>query len=420
MSAATLQLSLNNEVICPSCWHVFPPEKVLWLATHPDLIGDPKTGPNESLRFLPTRFDLHGNAIDVANQPCSELACPHCHLKLPRPCIEVKPAFFSIVGTPSCGKSYFLASMAWQLRQTLPARFKIGISDADPMCNRTLNDYEEQQFFNPDRDTPVRLKKTEEQGDDYASSMIGGQAIQLPRPFLFYVRPIEGHPNKKSSQRIGRLLCLYDNAGESYTPGRDSVSNPVTRHLAQAAAVLFCFDPTQDPRMRLLLQGKTLDSQVTEQSVTARQEIVFHEMAHRFRRLHGLGPSEATDRPLVVIVTKFDGWSNLVPDLELIDPIKTRGDGLSAIDLSAVGKVSKAIRELLFRISPELITSAESFSNHVWFIPVSATGRSPETDPTTGITGVRPRDVAPVWCDVPLLTVLSQHGQGLIPFVEKA
>jgi len=36
---------------------------------------------------------------------------------------EMAPLFLSIMGTPSCGKSYFLASMTWQLRQTFP-RFR--------------------------------------------------------------------------------------------------------------------------------------------------------------------------------------------------------------------------------------------------------------------------------------------------------
>lgn len=417
MSAATLRLNLNSEVICPSCWHVFPPHKVYWIATHPDLVGDPKMGQYEQVRFLPTRFDLAGNAIDTRGSVCSDLACPHCHLTLPRPTVELKPVFVSIAGTPSCGKSYFLASMSWQLRQNMPSEFRVGISDADPQCNRILNDYEEQQFFNADRDTPVRLKKTEEQGEDYATSMIDGQSVQFPRPFLFSMRPIDGHPNAHRGAAISRLLCLYDNAGESFMPGRDNVSNPVTRHLAHAAAVFFCFDPMQDPRMRAMLAGKSDDIQVTQQSVTARQEIIFHEMASRFRRLHGLGQSEKTDRPIIIIVTKFDGWKSLVPEVELTRPIKTNSSGMSAVDLAKVSNVSVRVRKLLYSVSPELVTSAESLSKHVWFIPVSATGRSPEFDADSGLTGVRPRDIEPLWCDVPLCVVLSQFGQGLIPFV---
>lgn len=412
------RLNLLPEVVCPSCWHRFTPDQILWVATNPELHGDPNLGDNESLRFLPTRFDAQGNAIDANNSPCIELACPRCHLVLPRPLLELPPLFFSIAGTPSCGKSYFLASMAWQLRQSLPKEFKVSISDADPLCNRILNDYEEQQFFNPDRDTPVRLRKTEEQGDHYASVKLDDHFVIFPRPFLFAMRPLPDHPNGNESHSVARLLCLYDNAGESFLPGRDAVSNPVTRHLGEAASMFFCFDPTQDPRVRVALSGKSDDIQVTQESVTSRQEIVFHEMTERFRRLTGLGQADATDKPLVVIVTKFDSWRALLPDLDTERPIKSRKDGsLSAIDLKKIRKVSSQVREMLFQFTPELVSSAEAFSRHVTFIPVSATGSAPQQDPETGIVGVRPRDMNPWWCDIPLLTVIAQHGHGLIPFV---
>jgi hypothetical protein len=110
----------------------------------------------------------------------------------------------------------------------------------------------------------------------------------------------------------------------------------------------------------------------------------------------------------------------LLPDVKLDRPVRKRSDGsLSAINLATIGDISRRVRELLLRFSPELVSSAEAFSKHVWFIPVSATGRAPQKDPQTGIVGVRPRDVRPVWCDVPLAAVISQHGQGLIPFVDQ-
>lgn len=403
---------LNPKVTCPSCWHDFPPDEVRWLASHSDLLGDPKVGPHEALRFLPTEFNLAGNAIDSRGNPCERLACPRCHLSLPRPSLDLPPLFYSIVGTPACGKSYLLASMCWQLRRTLPSQFKVSFTDADPLCNQILNDYEEQQFLNPDRDTPVQLRKTEEQGDNYASSKFEGQNVQLPRPFLFAARPIAGHPKENEGGRTSRILCLYDNAGESYTPGRDDATNPVTRHLAKSAAVFFCYDPTQDAVFRQQLDaGKS-------SGATARQEIVFHEMASRFRSLRGMGSSEKTDVPLVVILTKFDAWSRLIPDLKLDRPIRSRGDGWSAIDLSMVSHVSNRVRQFFYEVSPELVTSAESFSRKVWFIPVSATGCAPVKDAETGITGVRPRDVSPIWCDIPLTLILTNQGQGLIPYIQ--
>ena len=138
-----------------------------------------------------------------------------------------------------------------------------------------------------------------------------------------------------------------------------------------------------------------------------------------FRGLTGLPQSERTGRTLLVIVTKYDGWKSLLGDIELERTIRRRADGLGAIDLVHVRAVSDRVRELLTRFSSELVTAAEAFSNNVWFIPVSATGRSPELDTVSGITGVRPRDIQPIWCDIPMAVVISKFSAGLVPFVDK-
>ena len=428
MSSLTPPTDLCLELTCPACWYKFAPEAMKWVAAHPDLLGDPKRGDNVPIRFTPTRFDASGNAIDRNGAKCHAIACPRCHAVAPRAMVETPPIFLSIAGSPSCGKTYFLTSMAWQMRQSLPANFKVAIMDADSSCNRTLNDYEEQQFFNADRNTPVRLCKTEEQGDLYDAVNMDNQTVLHPQPFLFSVRPMQGHPGEQDSARISRLLCLYDNAGESFLPGRDSVNQPVTRHLGEASALFFCFDPTQDPRMRSALRGKTNDFQVVEETVTSRQEIVFQEMAERFKRLSGITQTQKTDRPVVIVVTKFDAWKPLYIDNEemplaetLGSPIQSRPDGSqSVLDRDLLNDVSNRTREVMFRYSPELVSAAEALSHRVSYVPVSATGRSPSKDLQSGILGIRPSEIDPVWCDVPLISALAQHGSsphpsGLIP-----
>ena len=47
---------------------------------------------------------------------------------------------------PACGKSYFLASMTWRLRNVLPRYFGLALADADPLMNHRLHEYESQQF----------------------------------------------------------------------------------------------------------------------------------------------------------------------------------------------------------------------------------------------------------------------------------
>ena len=141
-SSIRAAIPLRNRVTCPHCWNVFPPEQALWIAQHPDLIGDPRLGDQQQQRFLPTRFTVDGAAIDSRGFACHGLACPRCHLAVPRPLFETEPLFLSILGAPACGKSYFLASMTWQLRKVLPKNFSLAFGDADPVSNDRLHGYE--------------------------------------------------------------------------------------------------------------------------------------------------------------------------------------------------------------------------------------------------------------------------------------
>lgn len=409
--------AVHRRIVCPTCWHEFPPEKTLWIATHPSLSGDSKLGGHEPVRFLPSRFDVHGNAIDSKGSQCDAIACPKCHLRVPRPNIELKPVFLSIAGTPSAGKSYFLTAMAWQMRQNFPNEFRVSIGDADPICNRILNSYEELMFFASDQNKPVKLKKTEVSGDGYTSTNINGQVVDFLIPFLFAMRPLESHPNFIHAERVSKVLALYDNSGESFRPGKDGVANPVTQHLGRSQAVFFCYDIMQDPRCRQSLKGKTSDYQVLDPSVTERQEIVLHEVLARLRRLKNMSQTERTDIPFVVVVTKYDGWKALLDSMELERPIKQRA-GISVLDMAYIRYVSNQVRDLLLRFSPEFVTTVQAFSKNAWFIPVSATGVPPNLDPTTGIHGVRPCDIQPIWCDVPLALVVSRFVGGLVPHID--
>lgn len=54
-------IELADKVMCPNCWHKFPPEDSLYIANSVNLAGDPRlTNPRELRRFLPTRFTADG------------------------------------------------------------------------------------------------------------------------------------------------------------------------------------------------------------------------------------------------------------------------------------------------------------------------------------------------------------------------
>ncbi len=417
-------LPLRARVTCPHCWNEFPPDSALWIAQHPDLVGDPRLGADQPQRFLPTRFNVQGAALDAQDFPCHGLACPKCHLGVPRPMFEMRRMFVSIFGSPASGKSYFLAAMTWRLRNGLPKHFAVGFNDADPAMNHRLREYEDLQFLNPNQESLVAIEKTETQGDLYDMVLYGDQAVSYPRPFVFSLVPLEGHPNLQASAKVSRVICVYDNAGESFLPGEDTATSPVTRHLALSRVLMFLFDPTQDMRFRRLCGGKTADPQMMERAErlqrerAVRQETILSEAAQRVRRYTGLAEAQKHDKPLMVLVTKFDSWKHLLagatlPAVRVASPPNNQ----CAVNLDGIEAVSRLVRTLLWKISPEIVAAAESFASQVLYVPVSATGRGPEIDPETGAFGFRPKDMNPIWAEVPMLYALGRWTEGLVPCV---
>lgn len=413
------EIRLQRRVICPHCWESFPPEEILWVSLHPDLMGDERLGPDAQQRFLPTRFDVQCRALDSRGMACHELACPNCHLTIPRPFLESEPFFLSILGTPSCGKTYFLASLTWRLRVLLPSRFALSWTDIDPVLNHRLHRYEMEQFLNPDPDALVLLEKTETSGDLYHAVRYGDLTTYYLKPFLFVLQPMEGHVNANRASVASRVLCIYDNAGESFLPGADTVTTPVTRHLARSGAIFFLFDPTQDVRFRQACSGQTQDPQMVPRTWLLpresfiRQETVLTEATQRIRRYAGLSQTARHDKPLFILVTKYDAWQVLLPNLP--NPWTAMPNSpLYAIRWEVIHTVSNQLRTLLRQYCPEIVGVAESFASEVIYLPVSATGCSPEVDPKTQTQGFRPRNMRPIWVEVPLVYLMSRWMAGLV------
>lgn len=403
-------------VTCPHCWHAFPLDEILWVSRHAELLGDPVLGPDAPLRFRPSRFTVEGDALDARDTPCQLLACPHCHLLIPRSMVQVAPLYVSMIGAPASGKSYYLTSSIWELRRVLREKFNITLNDTDAASNQTLNEYEETLFLRDDPDHLVSLRKTELQGSMYDQISLGGQAVLLPKPFLFTLRREATKPAAEEGPAHVpvRMMCLYDNAGEHFLPGMDTVAMPGTQHLAKSRVLWFLFDPTQHPRFREQCRSLSADPQLHRNSRTQRQETLLNETADRIRRYTGLSPFRKYDRPLIVIVAKADIWTQLL-GLELArEPlVKDPADPSKwAVDVARIETVSKALRDLLNLLAPEMVSAAEDFCSHVIYIPASALGRGPEIDASNGTLAIRPRDIHPQWVTAPTLYMLAKWTKG--------
>ncbi|NMC22110.1 MAG: hypothetical protein GYA33_17015 [Thermogutta sp.] len=410
---------VRSKAVCPHCWHVFAAYDVLYIASHPDLLGDPRLGPEHPPRFLPTRFTPDCAALDVKGMPCRRLACPRCHLEIPRAVIELKPRVVSIIGAPACGKSYFITAQAWSLRKALAAHFRVAFTDADPLMNQRLNDYESLLFLNPDENALVELPKTETFGEFYSSVLFNGQAVHYLKPFLFTLKPAADHPNARGAARLGRLLCLYDNAGESFLPGQDSFARPVTGHLAASDLFMFLFDPTQDVRFRRAISAASPQEQdvaaaIKDRQAAFRQESVLNEAAQRIARSYRFADKRLRP-PLAVVVTKFDVWRSLLGDSDLPPAWRwSESVGLAGVETHAVEDVSRRLRTLLLQWTPEVVNTAEDLCDRVIYIPVSATGTAPVFDESRNTWGFRPASLKPIWTEIPLLYYFAKWERGII------
>ena len=401
----------EQDITCPHCWHRFALEDFLYIARHHDLTGDPLLGEDAQQRFLPSKFTPEGHAVDSAGWVCPEVACPRCHLRLPKTLAAMPPLFVSLVGAPASGKSYLLTSMMWELRNTLAQKFAITITDTDAVSNQLLNEFEEALFLTSDPDRKTALKKTELQGEMYNQVRLDNMLVNLLKPFLFTLRPSEHHPDYENVRhRVSRTLVVYDNAGEHFEPGMDSVENPGTQHLMYSDTVFFLFDPTKDSRFRKRL-GHQTDPQLSKESRVQRQEVLLTEMNNRIEKYTGKQHREKSDKTLVIIVPKCDLWLDLLGYDIPVEPWRWQPNYRTyGLDVDCIMRTSFSIRCLLEEICPELVANADAFTDDLVFLPNSALGCSPELDEQSGMLGVYPRDIKPFWAQVPLIYFLHQHG----------
>ncbi|MEM7624846.1 MAG: hypothetical protein AAF333_04380 [Planctomycetota bacterium] len=402
---------IKRDITCPHCWARFLTGDIRWVAQHEDLRGDAMLGPEAMRRFLPTRFDVAGNALDARGSVCRELACPSCHLPISRGLLEANQLYFSLIGVPGSGKSYFTAAMTWRLRTLMPEAFGVTFSDLDVAGNQTLLENEQTLFLNPgEPDRLVSIEKTQMQGANYDPVHRGGQTVQLPRPFQFILTPtVKPAPHEAAPPRV---INLYDNAGEHFLPGADNTLNPGTQHLARANALMFLFDPLQDARFRSAIAAQSDDPQIAQPSSEVRQDSVLNEACARLRRYADLSPTAKFDQPLLILLAKADAWAGLVDGVDLSEePVlgelnhDTRG---GRVDLELVEDTSRRLRDWLQAIAPEFVALAEGLHKHVVYLPVSALGGAPVRSEDTGLLMVRPGTLSPRWVAAPVLYALAK------------
>jgi hypothetical protein len=421
-------IELMAEVTCPNCWEKFPPESALAVAGHGDLMGDPRLeDQKETRRFVPTRFTPECAALDEKDTPSLELACPHCHLLVPRVIFERRDTvFLSIFGRSQSGKSYFLAAMAQQMDTALPQRFGLGVTQPHPASNALIQWYKNRLFNNPDPDALVDIPRTDISGIRYYQRVrYGNDVRQYPRPMFFQVTPTGRHPHAAKPLRNTRTICLYDNSGEHFRAGHATPNNPETEHLCRSSALLFVFDPTREPPFIERCRDTSNDPQfafAAKEAANEPQDVILATADANVKKRLGREIAEPLDTPLVVILAKFDAWRHLVAGDLPAFATGNEGDfsTLNGFKAGEVERVSGIMRDLLMVMCPSIVATAERFSRRVCYIPTSATGCSPIVtghDPESGEPSLKVRrgSLRPIWAEVPLLWILDQLTVGLVP-----
>lgn len=401
----------TGKYLCPTCWLRFDAGDVMNIANHPDLMGDPVLGRDAMLRFFATRFNAKGQALDEKGMPCVHYACPHCRRKLPPHFMELPHHIFSIIGAPSAGKSYYLASLVHEMESHVAPQFGLGWKDAAPADNSMLNDVIN-RLFSADAPEDAYLSKTDLEGALYEEFYRHGRMVKLPKPFVYTLaKPGRNQPVS---------MVFYDNAGEHFEPGRNSEDSPGAGHVAVAHGLFFLFDPVTNKAFRRMIVNKDDPQLSTDTRHMDQQNIIMAETYARISDTLNLSPGEQLETPFAVMVGKSDLWEDIlaehVPGAKLL-PVWENGKLLrNRIDAN-----SDVLRRFLMKFNPALCMTAESISSRVRYFAVSPLGTAPVrfTDPVSGVEkiGPDPQKIAPRHVCEPTLWVLSCLESKLIPSV---
>lgn len=379
-----------KKATCPHCWTTFPPHEAFFIAAHPELVGDPVLGEHVPKRLGLKEVQIEGKqAKDPKGFPVEDRACPVCRLQVPTAMLAKQPLFMSMAGAPSSGKTYYITSLIHALRQQLPRDFNLLFEYATSHDIKTIDDLISRLYAtgpSSSPDDPIYLEKTEATGGaTYNQITIAGQTVDLPKPFLFAVRPTPTNIDfAEKGKKLHQHLAFYDCAGEHfrYDYLRQATRNTSRAfgHFAHANALLFTYDPLQDqPAIQRLSQQST-DPQVKELRLVSHQDKTLEAVVQQFRTLRKLAPDSRIKAPLLVCVQKYDVWGKLVPkwaQLDATSVVRFPSAGTSALDVQELNRHSLHIRKFLHDVSPMFVAQAESNFSVVRYFAVSALGTSP-------------------------------------------
>ena len=183
------------------------------------------------------------------------------------------------------------------------------------------------------------------------------------------------------------------------------------------------YDLAQDPRFVAVTRSQDpqlhhgLRPEMDQPLVVERQETILREASVRLRRYLGVSQDKRLNRPLIVVIPKFDIWQDMAGVSIETEPYAEANGSPLLVDTERVEMASNVLRALLARFAPEFVATAENLSSVVRYVPVSSLGCSPSfirSRGKKGFYGVLPRDIHPKWVTVPLLYSLCKWSPGIV------
>ena len=426
MSVDSITGRRPEKIMCPSCWEYFSLEDVLWFARfHKEIEPDPFLTEYDSIRFLPEHFTPSGKAICENGDECELLACPHCHLEIPRSYLNSFPIVTSVVGGVGVGKSYYHATLVQWIRDSLKKNFGwhgelatyVHQRDGKRPGNEKLTDQAEilfplRRLTEEEENVPVTLEKTDQDDNCQEVKRPTGpngemRMEKLIIPFIYDLIPSNGLLNVNENSTSLYSVCLYDHAGENLRLGTDAVK--LSQHLKTSNAIFFLYDPTYNGRFSKAM-GYSGTTETNQWDIPS----------NVFRNMKNMITNDVVamiDVPLVVIVTKCDLWMHLLtPESQknlMSNPWGSKS-GVCSLSQSTLRDVSVDIRNLMEKYDVSFVNDVEQFASDVLYVPVSATGNvKPEVGPDK-VPRYKPHSLKPIWIGVPFLYVLARHRDRLI------
>ncbi len=379
------------------------------IAVHADMRGDSVLGEEHMQRFLASRFNDRGQAIDAMGMVAPDSACPHCRRKLPPNFLDQPHYIFSIVGAPSSGKSYYLSVLIKVMQDVAFKHFGVTFRDADPSQNAVLNAMRN-HLFSAGTPQDAFVAKTDLEGALYETLPRQGRMVKLPKPFVFRL-------TDRNHGDDGFSIVFYDNAGEHFEPGRNSADSPGAQHIAVASGIFFLFDPLSNPEFKRRLAGQ-VDPQL-EKRFNDQQDILLAESESRIKGILALATGERIATPFAVIVGKCDAWMHLLGEDPLL-PVLANDDQGALVNLGNILVNSRRIRTLLLGICPAIVANAEAISSTVCYFAASPLGHPPvkflNTEGEEKI-GPDPTKLSPKMVEDATLWVLTKIAPAMFPSI---